>query len=216
MADGALGGAIRAALEDLARRLELELPLRTAELWDGAWHALKDPGRVSLATPAALVSVTSFGIAQQAMSRWRPGQLRGVAAGDPPHHFPRPGQSDGDTRGDAARFPALVPHVRAEIAVTFLSAAPGASRRTAQVLDLVEAALPVLIGFGLEELAGSSLYTPALHAKGLAAFVVIGRRELEATPEPPDRLTPAHVDLIEGEGPCGDPEQVTVYTRGAA
>lgn len=211
MTDTATTGALRAALEELARRLKLELTLKTAELWDGAWHALKDPARVSLATPAALVSVTAFDVAQRPMSRWLPGQLRGSASGDPPNRFPRPGQSEGETRGDATRFPAVVPHVRPDVAVTFVSAAPGATRRTAQVLDLVEASLPVLIGYRMTELSGSSLYTPALHAKGLAAFVVAGRLEVEATPADPDRFSPDQVDLIEGSGPCGAEERVTVY-----
>ena len=204
-------GALRTALAELARRLKLELALSSADLWDGAWHALKDPGRISLATPAALVSATGFEVSRQAMSRYLPGQLRGATAGDPPDVFPRPGQFEGGTRGDAMRFPSAELHLRPDIAVTFVSAAPGSAERAGAVLDLAERALPVLVGFSLRELSGSSLYTPALAERGLACFVVVGHRDVDGTPAPPPRQPPEQVDLVEGAAGARE----TLYTREA-
>ncbi len=169
-------------LEDLRARLEAALEVKSADIWDGAWHALADPGRISIAAPAALVSLTALDLDHRAQSRYAPGQLRGAAAGGP----------------DLSVDPA--PHARADIAVAFLASDPHSGARAQRVLGLAETALPVLLAFAATDIRGSNLYTPALHKKGLAAFVLVARRDVELGPEHPAPARPGAVDAIDGAG----------------
>ena len=178
-----------ATLSTLAERLLshpalVELGLVHTQVWDGAWHALHDPNRISLPTPAALVSMTALEITHRPQSRFLPGQLRAIASGDPA----APPPPDPETQG---RTHAL--QARTDVAVTFVSSAPDSHKRAQAVLDLSEAALPVLIDFALQDIRGSNLYTPALHAKGLAAFVLLGRRDIESRPDQPPRAAPSEL-----------------------
>ena len=205
-------GAIRGALADLAWRLGAELDLEQVDLFDGEFRALEDPARLSLRTPAALVAVTGFRTGRLGQSRWEPGQLAGLAAGDPPAQFPRPGQVAGDApedppcppgagaRGAPAGVPPAVTLLEIDIVVALLSAAATTAARTGEVTDLAEASVPVLAGAGLTELAGSSLYTAALAQRGLAAFVVAGRRVAEAAAMPRAARRPDRVDALDGTG----------------
>ena len=54
-----------------------------ADIWDGGWHALEDPKRVSLTTPAGLVALTAFEDVHRAQSRFHPRQLRRRGRGRP-------------------------------------------------------------------------------------------------------------------------------------
>ena len=207
-------GALAGTLDELARRLKAELELKTAEVWDGPWASLQDPGRLSVAMPAALVSLNTLELSHRARQRFHPGQLRAAPGGNPPNEFPAPGQ--GAAPGDnPPASPAPSPHVRIEIGVTLLAADPKSSDRAARVAHLAEAAVPVLIGYALEDVRGTNLYTKALAAKGLAAFLLVGRRDVELGPNPPPRTLPEQVALIDASGGCPE-ERETLYTRSAA
>ena len=179
---------------------------------DGPWHALADPGRLSIAMPAALVSLNALEISRLARPRFRPGQLRGVTGGDPANEFPAPGQ--GADASDPPTSPAPTPHVRIELGVTMLASDPKSSDRAARVAHLAEAAVPVLVGYALEGIRGTNLYTKALYAKGLAGFLLVGRREVELAPSAPPRALPEQVECIDASG---DPpeERGTLWTRSA-
>ena len=211
MAGDKAQGVLGTALEELVRRLRAELDLKTAEVWDGPWRALADAGRLSVAMPAALVAVNALEVAHLARPRFHPGGLRAATAGNPPHEFPAPHQ--GAPTADPPTSPPLTVHARVELGVTMLASDASASDRAARVAHLAEAALPVLAGFALEEIRGTNLYTKALYGKGLAAFMLIGRRDIELAPGPPGRVPPEQVEAIE-TGPCGARE--TVYARSAA
>ena len=90
--------------------------------------------------------------------------------------------------------------MRAHLGVAFVSAAPKGAKRTVTVVDLAEAAVPVLLGFAVQDIRGSTLYTPALHRKGLGAFVVMGHRDVELSPAHPAAVRPVAVDAIDGTG----------------
>lgn len=202
-------GALAAALQHLADRLEAHLALAHVQVWDGPWQTLADPARVSVRAPAAFVSLAGFTLSRRARSRFRPGQLRAVAAGDPPHGFPAPGQ--GVEGGEAEAGPtALDLHAAADIAVTFLAAPPNRTRGASEVARLAEAAAPVLVGFALTDIRGASLYTPALSAKGLAAFVLTGRRDIELAPMTPPRAAVARVEAVTEV--CGETERIALWS----
>ena len=202
-------GALAAALVELARRLKVELDLPTAEVWDGPWHAMQDPGRLSVKMPAALVSLNALEISNRARRRFHPGQLRGVAGGNPANEFPAPGQG-----GVNPTFsPALEAHARIDVGVTMLASDPKSSARSARVAELAEGAIPVLVGFALEDVRGTNLYTKALYTKGLAAFLLVGRRDIELVTPGPERTPPEQVEAIDNGCP---PERETLYVRGVA
>ena len=208
---GRTQGALCAALEQLARRLKAELDLKTAEVWDGPWASLQDPGRLSVAMPAALVAGNAFDVSQRARRRFHPGQLRAATGGDPPNEFPAPGQGG----ADPTRSPALEAHARVELGVTLLAADPKSSTRAARVLDLAEDAIPVLVGFAVTDIRGTNLYTKALYSKGLAAFLIVGHRDVELGPQPPERSPPEQVGAVDVSGGC-PPSRETLYSRSAA
>ena len=202
-------GALRTVLDALVARLGAELELKTAEVWDGPWQALDDPGRVSVAMPAAYVSLAALDVDHRARARYHPGQLRAATGGDPANEHPAPGQRT--VAGAPTRSTPAAPHARAALAVTFLAADPLAADRAGAVVDLAEAAVPVLVGFACRDIRGSSLYTAALYRKGLAAFVVTGQRTVELGAGPPARTPPEQVDLVDAAG-----VRETVWVRGAA
>ena len=96
----------------------------------------------------------------------------------------------------AGRPSAPAPTVRAEIAVTVVTAQPSAPRRAAAALALAERAIPVLVDAALTDVTGTNLYSEALAANGLTAFALVGRREIALAPEAPDRQAPAQVDAV--------------------
>ncbi len=166
---------LQGVLEDLVERLRGALPdLKTVEVWDGAWDVLKSPTRASLRQSAALVSLIDLEIASRNLAL-APGQLR------------------------AGGLTASAPTVRAEIAVTVVTAQPSAPRRAAAALALAERAIPVLVDAALTDVTGTNLYSEALAANGLTAFALVGRREIELRPEAPDRQTPAQVDAVRAQ-----------------
>ena len=199
-------GAIATALAELARRLGVELALKTAEVWDGPWRALADTGRLSVAMPAALVSLNALNVSLLARRRFYPGQLRAVTGGDPANEFPAAGQG-----AAAPASTALNAHARIELGVTLLASDPKSSDRSTRVAELAEAAVPVLVGYALQDVRGTNLYTKALYTKGLAAFLLSGHREVELGPLPPGRTPPEQVDLVDAEG-----MRETVYVHGDA
>lgn len=207
-------GVLAETLDELVRRLTVEIDLKTADVWDGPWASLQDPGRLSIAMPAALVSLTALELVHLARRRFHPGQLRGASAGNPANEFPAPGQGAAGVF-DPPASPAPAPHVRIELGVTMLAADPRSSDRAARVAHLAEAAVPVLVGYALEDIRGTNLYTKALYAKGLAAFLMVGSRDVELGPDPPPRTLPEQVALIDGSGDC-PAERETLYTRSAA
>lgn len=221
---GTDAGALAATLETLADRLEANLEV-VATVWDGPWQTLADtqisPRRkrarraqaaARTAFPAAFVSLLGFALEHRARSRFRPGQLRAARAGDPAAGFPAPGQGPGP--GAANTGPtAPQPHLRAEIAVSFVDADPDASARATMVATLAEAAVPVLMGFQLTDIRGSSLYTAALTRRGLAAFVLTGRRDIELAPPAAPRAAVSRVDAVSDAG--GVRERITVWERDA-
>ena len=161
---------LQAVLEDLVARLAAALPeVKTVDVWDGAWDVLKSPTRATLRPSAALVSLIHVEIASQNLAL-APGQL---TAGLPS---------------------APAPTVRADIAVTLVTAQPGAARRARAALAIAERTIPVLIAAALTDVTGTNLYSEALAAQGLTAFTLVGRREVALTPAVPDRQTPAAVD----------------------
>ena len=152
--------------------------LRHVGLWDGSWSAV-EAKRASLPTPACLVALTGITLDHRGQSAWRPGQLRAADALDPP--------------------PA--PQVRVDLAVTFVSGAPSADARAAQVLALAEGALPVLVARAVEDVRGQNLYAPVLYRAGLSAFALLGHRRIELAPPPPSRRPPVGVAAADGSDP---------------
>ena len=154
-------------LEDLVERLRGALPdLKTVEVWDGAWDVLKSPTRASLRQSAALVSLIDLEIASRNLAL-APGQLR------------------------AGGLTASAPTVRAEIAVTVVTAQPSAPRRAAAALALAERAIPVLVDAALTDVTGTNLYSEALAANGLTAFALVGRGPRPPTARRRPRSTPS-------------------------
>ena len=165
---------IQAVLEDLVTRLRALEGLKAVELWDGAWDALKSPTRVSLRHSAALVSLIDLEIATRGLA---------LAAGQL-----------------TARPPlAPAPIVRAEIAVTLVTAQPSAPRRAAAALALAERAIPILVEAALTDVTGTNLYSEALAANGLTAFALVGRRDVALAPTAPARQAPAQVDAVRAD-----------------
>lgn len=151
--------------------------LRSARVWEGPWDAVRSPGRASLATPAALVSLIDLEVT--AVGRTLADRRSLAPAG-----------------GGARRsVGAARPVCRLEIAVTLLGGGSGTKSRAADVLDLVEEVLVVMADHALEGIGGANLDSDALRAKGLSAFVLSGRREIEIGAAAGERVRPARVDV---------------------
>ncbi|MDE0202365.1 MAG: hypothetical protein OXK73_08020 [Rhodospirillaceae bacterium] len=182
---------IRAVLdEQLAARLrEAEAAplsnLKAVEIWDGAWDVLASPKRHSFQTPAALVSLAGLSLVHRGQQGFHPRQLQ---------------------RGEA--LPPPTPQVRIDVAVTFVSADPSATKRASQVLGFAEAAVPVLIGAALEDIRGTNLYAKTLYEAGMSAFALFGGRTVELAPEHPEPALPETVrarGLVGAGGPKWPP-----------
>ena len=191
---------LHSMLSTLADRLLSHPPLQAlgiahTQVWDGAWHALADPNRIALPTPAALVSMTALRDRSAGPSRGTSRASSGRSRPETPRARLRP------IRKRRASRHAL--QARVDVAVAFVSSEPDSEKRAQAVVDLVEAAIPVLIDFALQDIRGSSLYTPALHTKGLAAFVLMGRRDIESRPDQPPELVPSLVRYVEDDD-CED------------
>ena len=106
-------------LEGLARRLGTMPALKSAQVWQGPWDATQSPTRASLSTPAALVSLG--GLQLVSLGHTIAGRRDLVTSGQrrqPPTAF--------------QPAPAVRPLANVEIAVTLVSAAPGAGRSGAR------------------------------------------------------------------------------------
>ena len=163
--------SVREVLDDLRDMLDTKLPaLKAVEVWDGAWDELASPRRKSLQSPAALVSLTGLAVTHRGQQAFDPRQLQ---------------------RGP--ELPPPTPQVRIDVAVTFVSSAPKASKRASEVLELAESAVPVLVRAALEDIRGTNLYAPALYKAGMSAFALLGGRTVELAPEHPEPELPAEV-----------------------
>ena len=197
---------IQAALDALVRRAGAAGPpgladavpgLKTVRTWEGEWDALAGPKRLSVRTPAALVSLIDLVVVDlgRTLATRRALAPRGpqdtvVAMPPTPHAV-----------GVLAR-----PVCRIEVAVTVLSGGRSVETRAAGVLTLAEQILPVMVDHALEALEGTNLNSDALRKAGLSAFVLVGRREIEITPADAARELPSAVAL---RGTVGAAE--TVY-----
>ena len=163
--------SVRAVLDELRGILGAKLPaLKAVEVWDGAWDELASPRRFSFQPPAALVSLTGLAVVHLGQQGFHPRQVQ---------------------RGP--ELPPPTPQVRIDVAVTFVSADPKASKRAWEVLGLAEAAVPVLVRSALQDIRGTNLYAPALHKAGMSAFALLGGRVVELTPEHPEPGLPLTV-----------------------
>ena len=123
---------------------------------------MASPRRVSVRTPAALVSLVDLVVVDVGRT------LEGRGALSPPE------------RRTAEAKPR--PTCRLEVAVTLLLKGSDVPERTAKMFDLAELALVVMVNHGLEHLAGQNLNNDKLREKGLSAFVMSGFREIEIRP----------------------------------
>ena len=172
--------------EQLADRLREGIgSLKTVEVWDGAWDALASPRRHSFQTPAALVSLTSLSLSHRGQQGFGPRQLQ---------------------RGE---IPPPTPQVRIDVAVTFVTADPSATKRASDALGLAESAVPLLIGAALEDIRGTNLYAKALYEAGMTAFALFGGRTVELAPE---HLEPVLPETVRARGRVGPTE--VVWTDG--
>lgn len=174
-----------------------ELPHRPrVELWDGAWDALASPTRHSFPKAAALVSLTGLALVHRGQQAFEPKQLaaertlRRVRAAHGGGHQPLPAETP----------PQPTPQVRIDVAVTFVSGAPAADLRALEVLEMAEAAVPVLIKAALEDIRGTNLYAKALYEAGMSAFALLGGRLVELAPGHPEASPPAEVCVVSGPG----------------
>lgn len=150
--------------------------LKDARVWEGEWDTLKGPTRVSLPTPAALVSLVELEVVHLGHTlATSPGLAPAARAAE---DLPRP-------------------QVAAEIGVTFVDAGGGADKRAQSLVGLAEAALPLLVAHGLTGLRASNLTSDNLRKRGMSAFAVVGMREFEIVPagEAPARTLPQRVDV---------------------
>ena len=150
--------------------------LKSVKVWEGEWDAVASPKRVSIRTPAALVSLVDLVVVD--IGRTLEG--RGV--------LPPPERRTAE--------PKARPTCRLEVAVTLLLKGSDVPERTAKMFDLAELALVVMVNHGLEYLAGQNLNNDKLREKGLSAFVISGFREIEIRPAEPERELPSRVDVV--------------------
>lgn len=157
-------------------RLAAALPdLCETTVWDGAWDKLASPKRHSLPELAAFVSLTGLTLGHRGQQGFDPRQLQ---------------------RSD---LPPPCPQARIDVAVTFVSAAPEAECRAMEVLNLAEAAVPVLIEAAFEDIRGTNLYGKALYEAGMSAFALLGGRLVELAPELPAAVS-AEEACLRGPG----------------
>ena len=149
--------------------------LKSVLVWEGEWDALASPKRVSILTPAALVSLIDLAVVDVGRT------LEGLGALTPP------------PRRTAESRPR--PTCRLEVAVTLLMKEPDVLARTKRMFDLAELALVVMVNHGIGDLAGQNLNNDKLRARGLSAFVMSGFREIEIEPAAPERELPSRVDV---------------------
>lgn len=172
-----------AALASLRQALAEQVPVRQVQPWQGSWDAVESPRRVSLATPAALVSALGCRVVHVAQAVAGAGRL---IAGDSPRPVPPSAfELDGIARVT----------VEVEIASVFISAVPGAGKRGAAAIDLAMCAVPVLVAHALRDIEGSAVDSSALRDKGLSAVVLVGVREFMLNAPSVDRAPLAQVDL---------------------
>ncbi len=152
--------------------------LKSARVWEGEWDALAGPKRVSVRTPAALVSLLDLAVVDVGRT------LEGLGTLPPP------------ARRSAEPTPR--PICRLEVAVTLLLSGSSAPERAKAMLDLAELALVVMVNHGLEHLRGENLNNDKLRVLGLSAFVMAGLREIEIAPATPERELPSRVDILRG------------------
>ena len=174
---------IQAALDALVQRptgapanqppglLDVITSLVDARVWEGEWDTLTSGKRVSLRTPAALVSLIDLTVVGL-------GQTLGVS----PHLGPQ------ETRVPTTL---LRPMVAAEIAVTFVASGQAANDRAMSLVDLAEQAIPMLVQHALTQLQATNLTSDSLRERGLSAFVVAGVREFELVPVADGDSTPS-------------------------
>ena len=145
--------------------------LATVRAWEGEWDTLDSQARLSFASPAALVSLLDLEVMHLGRT---PTPLalspHGVTRSIPPVTL---------TADQAAARPIC----SVQIAVTLITAAPGAGKRAESVLELAALVLPVLVDHGLTKLRGTNLAADGLRKKGLTAFVLIGERQVEIVPD---------------------------------
>ena len=149
--------------------------LESVRVWEGEWDALASPKRVSILTPAALVSLIDLAVVDVGRT------LEGLGALTPPARRTAESRSR--------------PTCRLEVAVTLLMKEPDVLARTKRMFDLAELALVVMVNHGLEDLAGQNLNNDKLRDRGLSAFVMSGFREIEIEPATPERELPSRVDV---------------------
>lgn len=187
MIQGVLDGLVKRPAPGAPAGLADAIPeLKAAQVWEGPWDVAKSPGRLSVACPAALVSLVDLEVA--AVGRTLDGR-RSLA---PPGAAASPSRR---TFKAAAR-----PICRLEIAVVLLAGGSGAKERAATVFDLAERALVVMVEHALEQIGGANLNNDALRAKGLSTFALSGYREIEIAPADVAR---ADIDRVSiAENPC--------------
>ena len=186
---------MQAALEALVRRTVDGAPpgladavsgLKSVQVWEGAWDTLASPQRLTVQTPAALVSLIDLAVIDVGRTVQTRGPLTVRGSGGNVVTIP-PSPREAET--------VVRPTCRVEIAVTLISSQPGAAARAEGVLELAEQALPVMVAHALENIEGTNLESDALRKRGMSAFLLLGRRELELAPADPARVLPGRVDV---------------------
>lgn len=177
--------AVESLLTDLRDRAAAATGAASAQVWDGAWHALESPRRISLRTPAVLVALLGWELAQVPLA-------------------------DAGVRGllDAAPDEAPAPQLRGSFAVTVVTGGGTSDFRAMQAASLAARAVPACVEAALTRLRGAALYSEALTNQGLCAYSVLGDRTFEAAAAPPPGPggRPDAVDLV--LEPDGRPKRV--------
>ena len=155
-----------------------------AQVWEGPWDVLASPGRLSVRTPAALVSLVDVAVVD--VGRTLEG-LRSLAPAGAGVSVP-PARRTPEAR---ARPTCLL-----EVAVTLLLKGGKVDERAGETVDLAEQVIAVLVEHAVEHIAGENLNSDKLREKGLSAFALSGYREIEIEPAAgPARELPSRVDV---------------------
>ena len=182
----ALRALVEGAADGAPAGLRTAVPgLKSVDLWEGSWDALASPGRVSIPTPAALVSLIDLVVVGIGRTVVGLGSLT-----------PAGGASVPPVRRAAEPRPR--PTCRIEVAVTLLAAGGDVAGRAATLVDLAEQAMVAMVDHALEHIEGANLNSDMLRQKGLSAFVLSGFREIEIQPADPEVELPARVDVVRG------------------
>ena len=205
-------GRIWGMLDTLRGRLEPALAGRSqpdcvVQIWDGAWDALEGPQRASLPPVAGLVAMTRLRV----VSLGRLGEALGRRADPWTMPYFTPGADPTPGAADPTPVQPVRPTVEVEVAFAVLVAGRDVDERTRTALALIEAALPICIDAGLQQLNAANLYAEALARKGLASLAILGRRLLELEPSPPGppELAPGTAPRrIRSAGLGGAPERI--------